>query len=144
MRQELESEYVGNRNEQILNERIKAYNKLKWARIGDYLYYKGEYVRFTHDWGDSLQTSEGEGSFYLGKGYVSYSGSLNTGLSKELIQYAGKRKLGRVWFFDSDVWGAGRGVNFEIPFRVFKVKRGAKVTDWDILGRDIKIRRNKK
>lgn len=108
-------------NQEIFDSRKRKYDMIKGARVGDYLQYKDVLVRFSYDHGESLQTSEG-GSFYLGKGYLSYSGGLNSGIDRDKLEDTGVTKKGVVWFFDKDIWGAGRGVNFEMEFRVFKIK----------------------
>jgi hypothetical protein len=42
-------------------------------------------------------------------------------------------KPGSVWFFDEDESGAGRGVHFELPMRVFALRPGAKLDGLDEL-----------
>lgn len=123
-------------NKLILATRFTKYNQRKGARVGDYLRlwagpgpcpaHRNEFTRFTHDWGDSLQTGGHSGSsYYLGDGYLSYSGSLDSGISRASLIQTNYTKMGDVWFFDEDWAGAGRGVNFEIPHRVFTIKPGA-------------------
>jgi hypothetical protein len=123
-------------NETILKQRMERYNKIKGAKVGEFLKYKKWYVRFSEDLGDSLQTSEG-GSFYLGNGYMSFSGSLNHGIDKDKIELTPERRMGSVWFFDEDIAGAGRGKYFQVKLRVFKIKKGVKVDPYDILGREL-------
>ena len=124
------------KNELILNKRTKEYNKYKGARVGDFLIYKKQFLRFSHDWKDSLQVSK-SGSFYLGDGYISFSGSLNPGIDKKYLINTGKYKKGSVWFFDLNISGAGRGKTFFIPLRVYKIKKGTKINPYDILGHDL-------
>ena len=69
-------------NQEILKERTNEFNKKQGARVGDFLELPtGEYVIFSHDWGEGLQTSTG-GSLYLGNGYISFSGCMDSGVKK--------------------------------------------------------------
>jgi len=120
-------------NEQILSDRMAAFNRRAGARVGDWLKLDPPdprcpaYTRFTHDWGDSIQTGGQDGSFYLGNGYLSYSGGLDPGISHGDLLLTDDVKEGSCWFFDGDMSGAGRGVGFRVPMRVFKPKPGAKL-----------------
>lgn len=114
------------RNVAIFNERVAAYDKKPGARVGDYLILPyGLCTRFTHKWDDHIQTGGNSSSFYLGNGYISYSGGLDSGVKLSDIELTDEVKSGMIWFFDKDISGAGRGVNFEMNFRVFKLKEGA-------------------
>lgn len=136
---------IDDRDREILKHREELYNAKPGPRVGDWLRLdNGEYRRFTYDWGHcdtepgedhGLQTTcvDGEsGSFHLGgltgdtraevDAYISYSGSLNPGVKRSAMVDTGETKLGRVWFFHHNFPGAGNGVEFEIPFRVFRMK----------------------
>lgn len=110
----------------ILSERYKAYLERDGARVGDWVEMPdGEMRRFTHDWGDGLQTTckgsnFGGGSFYLGRGYVSYSGALDQIIPRSKLIDTGTLKKAPVWFFHHDQQRAHNGVHTETPFRVFK------------------------
>ena len=126
-------------NKSILKERMKEFNKINKPKVGEFLKFEGEYVRFTHDWEDSLQTGEGD-SFYLNCcGRLSYSGSLNHGVQMDVLEVTKERRKGKVWFFDKDIAGAGRGVDFLVPFRVWKIKRTELkgVDPYEVFGRDL-------
>lgn len=125
------------KNWDLFKERIKEYNKEYRAKVGEFLKFKGRYIRFAYDWGNLLQTTRG-GSFYLGDGYCDFSGSLEHGIDKDKIELTSEIRNGRVWFFDSDIWGANRGVDFDMPFRVWKIKREflKQIRNYDILGFD--------
>lgn len=113
------------KNLQILNERTSLFNSRKGARVGDYLKMPyGLYTRFTHEWECHIQTGGGSGSFFLGE-YISYSGSLDSGVKKADIQLTNETRKGQIWFFDKNISGANRGVYYEIDFRVFELKEGA-------------------
>lgn len=88
----------------------------------------GRMTRATHDWnepGEDTETIQHGGSefggYYLGAGYISYSGSLDSGIKKNQLHDTGEVKNGRVWVFKDDFWGAGRGVDYTVQFRVFEV-----------------------
>jgi len=115
-------------NLNILQSRECEYNKIEGARVGDYLLLPyGIYTRFTHKWEEAnkIQTGGLQESFYLGNGYISYSGGLDNGIKLNEIERIDEMKPGYVWFFDNDRQGAGRGVSFEMNFRVFKPILGA-------------------
>jgi len=123
------------KNEDILQERVTAFNNRPGPRVGDYVFIPSdddripEYTRITHDWGDLLQTGGLEGgSYYLSNsGYLSYSGRLDPGITTISLMASSETKPGQIWFFDGDISGAGRGVTFSVPMRVFKVKVGADI-----------------
>ena len=112
---------------EILVKREKLFNELEGPRVGDFLSTPEGMLRFTHDWGDEIQTTvrpshpcNGDASFYLSEGYVSFSGSLNPSIKKNLLEDTGEKQDGSFWFFHHNFAGAGRGVHFRIPCRVFK------------------------
>jgi hypothetical protein len=85
----------------------------------------GTELRFTHDWGDSIQTTcaklSGDTSFYLApEGHLSFSGSLDPAISKSKIFDTGETKLGWVWFFHHGESRAHNGVYAEIRCRVYR------------------------
>lgn len=112
---------MSERDAAILAERVEALDAIAGPRVGDFVRFAdGTMRRASHDWfGESMQTSTG-GSFYLGKGYVSFSGSLFHGVSPETLTDTGERKDGRVWFFHNDYATAGGGVDAVVSFRVFE------------------------
>jgi hypothetical protein len=126
-------------NEQILQRRMEAFNRRAGARVGDFLRLPQpdprcpEFTRFTHDWGDSIQTGGMDGSFYLGHGFLSYSGGLDPGIAHTDLLPTTETKPGHVWFFDGDISGAGRGVSFSVLLRVFVTRPGADLTGvWEM------------
>jgi hypothetical protein len=120
---------------EILKQRQAEFDAVPGPRVGDFLRVGEDFLRFTHDWDDSLQTtvphlsSAYSASFYLGeKGYVSFSGSLDPPIDKTRLQYTGETKDGAFWFFHHGWQGAHRGVQCSIPCRVFvRVKT---MQDW--------------
>jgi hypothetical protein len=110
-------------NDQILAERVNLYDQIEGPRVGDYLLYPdGSYRRFSHDWGEDIQVTCGKygGSFYLGNGYVSYSGALDPAIPKDELVETGQYKKGRFWFFDRDYARAGGGIETEVLVRVYR------------------------
>lgn len=117
------------RTDKIVEDRMKQYNTIPGARVGDWIREKdGRMTRTTYDWnetGEDTETIQHGGSefggYYLGAGYISYSGSLDSGFKKNQLRDTGEVKNGRVWVFKDDFWGAGRGVDYTVQFRVFEV-----------------------
>lgn len=113
-------------NESILKELAALYNKKEGARVGDFLCLPhGEFVRFSHDWGESLQTTGASHGFHLGSSYISYSGGLDSGIKRASIKQTNELKAGFVWIWDQGISGADRGVNMQMSFRVFNILPGA-------------------
>jgi hypothetical protein len=112
----------------ILAKREALLNKIEGPRVGDYLKTPEGYLRFTHDWGNEIQTTvrpshpcNGDASFYLSEGSVSFSGSLNPSIAKASLRDTGEKQDGSFWFFHHNYAGAGMGVYFKMPVRVFEV-----------------------
>jgi hypothetical protein len=104
---------------EILAARQAALEARPGPRVGDWVEFPGSIRRrISHIWPDSLQTSD-EGSYYLGNGYVSMSGSLHPGVPPDSLTDTGHTRDGEVWFFHHDFPTAGGGVDACIPFRVY-------------------------
>lgn len=71
-----------------------------------------------------IQTSD-SGSFYLGDGYVSFSGSLYVGVPFASLVDTGDTFDGRVWFFHHDFAMADNGVECSTKFRIWRCDRVA-------------------
>lgn len=67
----------------------------------------------------AVQTSDG-GSWYLGDGYVSFSGALYTGVPFETLTDTGDTFDGDVWIFHHDHHCADNGVHSTTKFRVWR------------------------
>ena len=119
------------RDRAIVAEREQALNADQGPRVGDYVEFANSVTRrISHMWpafadtGDgwsapaSAQTSEG-GSFYLGDGYVSFSGGLHPGIPVDTLTRTEEMRPGSVWVFHHDWHTAHNGVDTEIPFRVY-------------------------
>ena len=129
---------LSERDAEIIDERARSYETNAGPRVGDFVRFADGVVRrashvWPADWHDDMvarvQTSDG-GSYYLGAGdgglirrsgpaYISYSGSLYEGVRADALTLTDERREGRVWIFHEDHWGAGRGVDASILFRVY-------------------------
>jgi hypothetical protein len=118
------------RDREILAERERLFNQVPGPRVGDFLRVPDSegMLRFTHDWGDSIQTTvrakhpcHGDASFYLSDGYASFSGSLDPAIDKAKLRQTEETMPGSFWFFHHNFAGAERGVYFSIPCRVFEI-----------------------
>lgn len=113
-------ERLDEKDTQILTKRRAAFDAIKGPRVGDFIkMLDGTLQRFSHDWDDDIQTAEG-GSFYIGPGYVSFSGGLNPAIPKASIILTDEVSGGAFWFFHHDQHRAHNGVNFFMPCRIFK------------------------
>jgi hypothetical protein len=129
------------RNAELLARRLARFNARDGARVGDFIRlprvhrHHVEFTRITHDWGDKLQTGGGtHGAYFMCRsGFMSYSGSLDAGIASAQIVPTDETRNGSLWFFDQDQSGAGRGVYFSAPMRVFAVREGADLSGLDEL-----------
>lgn len=112
------------RDVEIARERVELWNKRSGPRVGDWIaMLDGTLRRFTHHWGDGLQTTCGNGdngSFYFARGCMSYSGGLDPSIPIAQIVETSEIRNGNAWFFHHDSSGAHRGVYFTAPCRVFR------------------------
>lgn len=110
----------------ICDRRLTEWNAIEGPRVGDWVLMPDATLRrFTHDWGDGLQTTIDRmpGSFYFGNGYMSYSGGLDPIIPRAKIRPVDDVRFGACWFFHHDRQRAGNGVNLSVPCRVFKVEK---------------------
>ena len=120
------------RDRQIIWERRHSIELIEGPRVGDWVEFAdGITRRVSHvwdgeDWGDSagVQTSDG-GSFYLGNGYVSFSGSLYVSVKMGTLTGTGEVRPGSTWIFRHDHHTAHNGVDVTIPFRVYRCTENA-------------------
>lgn len=110
------------RDQAILDEIVIAREQIAGPRIGDYVRFPGgELERFSHDWDGVLQTSPvWAGSYFLfSSGNASFSGGHNPPIPLESLTLTTESEPGRFWFFHHNQTGAGRGVHFSVPCRVY-------------------------
>lgn len=108
----------------IVDERLRLLNEIATPRVGDFVRFADDTLRrISHIWEtedgepEAVQTSDG-GSFYLGRGCVSFSGSLYHSVPVDTLWQAGYHQ-GRVWVFHHDHHRAHNGVDFDVTFRVY-------------------------
>jgi len=122
---------------QILADRTLKLDAIEGPRCGDYLRMPdGELARVAHvypaDWDEMAGVQPnytasnwrerfGEGSYYLGNGYVSMSGSLGDWIAASRLTLTEETREGSAWFFHRDEHRASNGVNVTLPFRVYEV-----------------------
>lgn len=113
------------RDQAILDARQEALYEIEHAISGDWVdFADGVVRRISHVWDPPppyrnwIQTSDA-GSWYLGEGYVSFSGGLFTGVPAESLTDTGTFRRASVWFFHHDHWGAHRGVSGTVEQRVW-------------------------
>jgi hypothetical protein len=76
---------LDDRDKAILAARVAAFDPTEGPRVGDYVCFAdGVTRRISYVWPDDIQTSD-DGSFYLGKGYMSFSGVLYTHMPTETL-----------------------------------------------------------
>jgi hypothetical protein len=123
------------RDQEILAWRTTELDLITGPREGDYVEFaNGITRRVSHVWGtewdtedgcmSGVQTTEG-GSFYLGNGHVSYSGSLYQMVPMASLTDTWTARAGSVWIFHHDHHTAHNGIAAEIPFRVYKCSQDA-------------------
>lgn len=125
------------RDAEILAARIAKLDAIEGPRCGDYLRMPdGEMARVAHvypvDWDEmhgvqpnytasNWRERYGEGSYYLGSGYVSMSGSLGDWIAATRLTLTDETREGSCWFFHHDHARAHNGVTVTIPFRIYDV-----------------------
>jgi hypothetical protein len=112
------------RDAEILVDRLKAREQLTGPLVGDFVYLTaGDLRRFTHDWGDELQTTIADNidtSFYLGAdGHMSFSGSLDPSIPKARLRKRSEVREASCWFFHHGSAGAYRGVTVHVAVSVW-------------------------
>jgi len=127
------------RDQEILAQRVAILaGRHEDPIVGDFVrMLDGTLRRFTHRWSEGLQTTvptlregaEPGGSFYLGHGYVSYSGSLDSTVPLTQLELTNETRPGWVWFFHHDHHTAffhhdhhtaHNGVDVPVEFRVYR------------------------
>jgi hypothetical protein len=103
----------------IVQKRMGAFLALEGPQVGDYVKFAdGIERRISYMWqaedGLRCQTSDG-GSWYLGDGYCSFSGSLHPAVPGSSLKLVGVIRRGSCWFFHHDWQMAHNGVDVELP-----------------------------
>lgn len=114
------------KDKEILTARVAAFDPNQGPRVGDYVDFADGISRLiSHVWEDGpgwlggVQTSDG-GSFYLGDGYMSFSGSLYNSVPHETLTLTEGTRVTGAWFFHHNWHTADNGVEVMVPMRVWK------------------------
>ncbi len=115
-------------DQEFIGEIIKRRDTLQGPLAGDFIIMKdGTVERFSHDWGEDIQTSDGRfgWSFHLCKdGNADFSGGLNPAIMKsELELVPDDIRLGHFWIFHHNHVTAHNGVHFNIPCKTYRFKQ---------------------
>jgi hypothetical protein len=112
------------KNYAIVEKRLQRRASLASPVVGDFVQMlDGSLERFSHDWNDSIQTTDGKfgSSFYLlDNGDASFSGGLNSAIMKNRIVDTLEAEHASFWIFKDDISGAHRGLYFFMPVKVWK------------------------
>jgi hypothetical protein len=110
---------LDDRDKAILAVRVAAFNSTEGPRVGDYVRFAdGVTRRISYVWPDGIQTSDG-GSFYLGNGCMSFSGTLYTHVPTETLTLTKETRDASAWFFHHDLWEAHNSVHVHVSVRVW-------------------------
>lgn len=119
------------RDQAMLDERQAAYLDRIGPQVGHWVSFADGTLRrisYVWDWSDPtelhVQTSDG-GSFYLGHGYMSFSGGLYPSVPARTLRVTCLLKPGPAWFFHHDYAQAHNGVYVEVPCPVWDCTRPA-------------------
>jgi len=116
------------RDQTIFEERQAAFMARTEPKQGDFIRFRnGTIKRIAHVWTDqegraeSIQPTmyKGDSSFYLGEGYMSFSGSLNSGIDASRFTRTNETMLGAAWFFHHDLARASNGVSVQVTCPVW-------------------------
>lgn len=115
------------RDEQIRKLRLELLDRQTGPRCGDWIdFADGVRRRISHvwDWEDgttpTYQTSHEGGGYYLGEGFVAFSGSLYQSVPGDTLTLTNEKREGRVWFFHHGYQQAHNGVDSVCTFRVYR------------------------
>ncbi len=116
---ESENITLDNRDKAILAARVPAFDPTESPRVGDYVDFTDDVTRrISQMWPDHVQTSDG-GSFYLGVGRMSFSGSLYTSVPTETLTLTEGTREASAWFFHHDDRTAHNGIDVCVLMRVW-------------------------
>jgi hypothetical protein len=115
------------RDQEIYAARVAAFDSHDGPRVGDYVDFPDGVSRLiSYVWrdddgwdGGAVQTSDG-GSFYLGAGYMSFSGSLYRCVPSASLTLTDETREMSAWFFRHDWRTAHNAVDVKVTTRVWK------------------------
>ena len=111
-------------NAAILAVRMRAYDAIQGARVGDWVDTPEGQFRVALDLGDRVQLSSYAGDhhgIYLSVGSASYSGGLDAPVPVDQLQPTSETRPATVWFFSENEVRAHHGVYLQADFRVFRL-----------------------
>lgn len=110
-------------NQKILAARQSWLDARDKITRGDFVLDGDKVLRVAHDGGDAIQLTDGEfgASFYLGDGYVEFSGGLNPSIPKARFALTDEKRMGPVWFFSQNQVEAHNGYHTQASFKVWKI-----------------------
>lgn len=108
-------------NQEIIRSRSTLYDSLEGPRIGDYIKLPNDQFYRITNFNRNNQFGIGTGSYFLGEGHLSFSGTANDWLTVSDIKLTAEQKAGSSWIFDQNKVRAGGRVDFQIPFRVYEL-----------------------
>lgn len=116
-------ETIDARNKEILAARQAYLDHRTGPGVGDFIVDGDKVLRVAHHWGDSLQPTDGRfgASFYLGDGYVDFSGGLDPAIPLERFVPTDETRMGRCWLFSDNSAEAHNGYYTQARFRVWKL-----------------------
>lgn len=121
------------RDQAILDARQAAFLAVTRIKVGDFVRFPdGSERRATYVWpdeqgnADGIQTGSVYGSYYLGDGYMDYSGSLYHCQDARQFERTGEFKQGRAWFFHHDYHRAFGGIDVLVNCPVWICREEAK------------------
>jgi hypothetical protein len=124
---------IDERDTAILEKRQAEFLKNDKPKQGDFIRFAdGTLRRVTHVWTENnkpelCQTNENasDGSFYLGNGFMSYSGGLLSGVQADTLTRTQEIIKGAAWFFHHDFATAGGGVYITVDCPVWECSERA-------------------
>jgi hypothetical protein len=116
---------LDDQDREIIAARMAALSERPGYRVGDYVEFADGVTRrisYVWDWEGEppgVQTSDG-GSWHLGNGSVSFSGSLYVSVPGDSLTDTGSTRKGSVWIEHHGYLCAGSAVYSSEDFRVFR------------------------
>jgi hypothetical protein len=120
-------------NAEILERRQQLILDRPEPQVGDWVIFNDCERRISHIWryGEDgeidaienwgIQTSQPWTSYYLGEGYIQFSGSLYMSIDAVHLEATDHLRLADVWFFNRGWPSAHCGRSFKCNFKVWKV-----------------------
>jgi hypothetical protein len=117
--EQLKNTALDDRDQAILSARVAAFDPTEGPREGDYVDFADGVTRWiSYVWPNDVQTSD-DGSFYLGDGYMSFSGALYMPVPTKTLTLTETTREASAWFFHHDHRTAHNGVDVRVSMRVW-------------------------